>query len=132
MSSALIEQTRLAYVITKNLRVPKEGPKVIPVQLLFQTNAVTELDLDLLSMIQQNKISMIQAAYIDNGRNGSPLTIIIGSSQMNVTVNPNTQTFTPLFLPNPAKLIFQSAGNIDDIFVHLLNFPVSPAQWKTV
>jgi len=127
-----IEPSQLAYLATKNTRVPAEGPKAIPVQLKFATLATADLDLDLTNAQQLTKISLVQCMYVDNGRNGSPLTITVLNSQMNVTVQPNTQAFIPIFCPSPVRMHFTSNGAIDDCFVFLLNFPVSPFLWKTV
>lgn len=124
-----ISQLRLSFVGLRNLKVPKEGPKSIPVQLQFNTLATTDLDLDLLSQEQLNKFSMVQGLYVDNGRNGSTLTITIGVSQQRIDIPPNNQAYLPVLCPNPIKIHFNSAGNIDDCFCHLLNFPVTALMW---
>jgi hypothetical protein len=118
----------LPFVVTPNQRIPKEGPKVVPVVVRFSQG--TDFDLDMLSFEQQVRVSMIQAMFIDNSGSDSPIAITAVLSQQTIVIAPRSQAYLPICLPVPSKLHFNSVGGVD-LVCELMNWPVSPFVWKT-
>lgn len=125
---SLLNQNDAQYVVTAHQRIPREGPKCMPIQLLF--SVAVQYDLDLTNIQQLNFMSMIQGIFIDNRANGSSITIFIPTSRQRITIEAAQQAYMPLLCPNPAKISFISSGAIDDVFVILMNTPVAPAVWN--
>lgn len=128
----IVNQNGLQQCATNNQLVPAEGPKSIPVSLdfaaLIAAGLVPEFTLDYGNQQAQAQFSVFQSVYMDNAVNGSPLTMLIETTQQSITCPANSQGYFAVLCQNPLKLRFSSNGNVR-VSVHLLNFPVAPAVW---
>lgn len=124
-----LQNTQLQFAVTANQRIPREGPKVVPVTIPF-TGPNTDFDIDLGQQEQLAKVSMIQSCFIDNSANGSPAVITAVDTQQSIKIAANSQAFLPLFCLTPTRIHFNSAGAVT-VIVILCNFPLSPAVWKS-
>lgn len=133
MQSPLNPQT-LQLCRTNNQMAPPatEGAIAVPVPGL-DFSAITFPDdeylLDYSNQQAQGKFTTLQAVYVDNANNGSPLIITVqGSTGQRLIIPANAQAYLPILAQNPFRLTFQSAGNVT-VPVELLNFPVAPCVW---
>ena len=113
-------------VLERTLGMPDGGPRCLPLPLDFAANA--EWVLDYGNMQQRNFLNMVQSVWVDNSLNGSILAITVPGTNQVLKVPPNTQGYFPLIVPNPLKLVFDSAGGVL-CQVILLNFPVAGFMW---
>lgn len=109
--------------------IPREGPKCIPVALAFATNNTYTIDFTLLW--NRGAITELQAVYIDNSLNGSPVSLNVNGSNQTITAPPQSQGIYPIFCPNPPKFTAQSAGGVN-VGMQFLNVPVTCLTWSSV
>lgn len=107
--------------------VPPEGSRAVPLTLDF--SLATQYTLDLQNFVARNLISMVQAMYVDNSANSSPLTINMPNSGQTIVFPPNAQGYLSILAPNPASFSFSSGGGVV-AQVTLLNYPVTNCVWK--
>lgn len=131
MPSPASDPTKLVGFAVYNGFNPKEKPKALAVNLDFTAAAVIPIDLTIAE--QEGRFRFVQAVYIDNSLNPSPLSLTVGLTQQTVTMPPYSQGYLPILCPNPAKLVASlpivAAGNVATI-IQFLNFPVPAAIWK--
>lgn len=131
MPSPASDPTKLVGFAVYNGFNPKEKPKALAVSLDFTAAAVIPIDLTIAE--QEGRFRFVQAVYIDNSTNPSPLSLTVGLTQQVVTMPAYSQGYLPLLCPNPAKLSASlpivGAGNNATI-IQFLNFPVPLATWK--
>jgi hypothetical protein len=109
-----------------NALVPKEGPKVVVLQLPLNVYAQANIDLSLTNMLQ--RISVVQSLYVDNYDASTALYVNILDSQQRIVVPPGMQGYFPAFVPKGAKMQFLSQAGLI-ITVHLCNVPVPAGNW---
>jgi hypothetical protein len=125
-----INTRQLAALGVSGLLAAPEGPRAVPISLDFSQS--TEYDIDLQGYMSQTFISMVQAIFIDNSDNGSPLQVNIGNGGQVIQIAPNRQGYFMLLCPNPVVLIrFISQGGVP-VQVQLLNFPVANHDWPSI
>ena len=110
-----------------NQEVPDEGPKGVP--LLLDFSSAAEWDLDLTNQQQQQRISMIQSAYIDLSGATDDLVITMPIGGQVVRAKAGTQGYYSLLCPNPPRLNFANSSGSDVVPVFLLNVPVASVVW---
>jgi len=108
--------------------VPPEGSRAVPLTLDFTNQAAYTLDLQ--NFIARNLISMVQAVFVDNSANASPLSIVMQNSGQTIVIPPNAQAYMSVLAPNPAYFNFLTQGGVV-VNVTLLNYPVTNCVWKT-
>lgn len=123
-----LNASNLQFSTVKGLAVPAEGPRAVPLTLDF--SAAAQYTLNLQNTQARDYISMVQAVYLDNSANASPLTVTFPASGQSITIAPNRQGYFSVLCPNPAQLVFSSAGTVLCTAI-LLNFPVTDADWAT-
>lgn len=107
--------------------MPPEGSRAVPLTLDF-TN-VTLYVLDLQNFIARNLISMVQAIFVDNSANASPISINMPNSSQTIIIPSNAQAYMSVLAPNPAQFNFATQGGVV-VPVTLLNYPVTNCVWK--
>lgn len=125
MSASLNNPTQAPVPISSAL-APKEGPRALPLALLFGNASAYSFDIALLQ--QQGWQSNVQAAYVDNSLNAAALTITI-PNVCSVSVPANTQGTIPLPCPQNANLIFACSGGQTATIV-LFNVPMPAQLWN--
>lgn len=113
----------------QNQLIPPEGPRALPINLDFSTDASQLLDTSML--MQRAAITIIQCVFIDNSGNPNPLTIDVQDGGQRIVAAPNTQGYYTILVPNPAKLLFTSVLGAG-ARVFCLNSPVSGSVWSTI
>lgn len=119
----------------ENQMSPADGPKAIPIPLDFSVTAAThqngvpDYTLDYSSQQANAKFSVLQSIYVDNGLNGSSLTVTCNGTGQRVTCPANSQGYFMVLCQSPIKLDFESAGNVQ-ASVEMLNFPTAVAVWR--
>ena len=126
---AIIPQNSVSIVLTSNQYIPDEGPKVIPLLLDF-TKADT-FTLDMESVQARGFFSILQCVYIDMKDAVVDLELTISALGQIIHAKKQTQGYYNVMVPNPIKLQFDSAGNIQ-IRAFLINVPIPGATWATV
>ncbi len=107
--------------------IPEEGPAGIPVNGLdFSLSPAYQKSFQ--HFMSLNRISMIQAVFIDNSQNTADLFLAIATTNQIIRVPANKQAYLNVLCPNPATLTFMSAGAVV-VPVILLNFPVTNCVW---
>lgn len=121
--------TDFARLGTHNMVLPPEGPKMFPNTLSFED--VNERVLDFLLPIQQQFVSFLQAAYIDNSKNANVLHIITDQVQQDVPFPAMSAGYIPLFISDSAIITFRTiqANNLT-VQVIMTNVPVTPYIWS--
>ena len=114
---------------THNMVLPPEGPKMFPNTLSFQDEDTRVLDF--LLPIQQQFISFLQAAYIDNSANQNVLHIITDQIQQDIPFPALSAGYIPLFISDSAIITFKTiiANNLT-VQVIMTNVPVTPYIWS--
>lgn len=124
-----IQQTTLSYLSVVGQTVPPEGPRGIPLALDF--TVTNEYILNLQNVQSRQFFSMLQAVWIDNSQNPSPITVSLPQSGQNIILEAGEQGYVNVLCPNPTLITFSSLGNVKGVFVELLNYPVTNAVWQT-
>jgi hypothetical protein len=114
-------------VATQNNLTPSEGPRVIPVTLNFALAA--SLGVNLSYQQQQQQISVIQSAYIDNSLNAAPFTIVIGNNLQSITIPAGNQAYVNFDCPNPPQFTCSCSGG-NAVKVLFQNFETQPYMWN--
>lgn len=109
-----------------NALAPAEGPKALPLQLLFGTATSYTFNVSLLS--QQGWLSNVQCIFVDNSLNASALTINV-PNVCNEIIPPNAQAFVPIPCPQNVTLTFTCSGG-QTANVVLFNVPMPAAVWS--
>jgi hypothetical protein len=117
--------------LDRNLGMPAEGPRMIPLPLDFTAN--DSYDLDISNMQTRGgaaSLAMVQAVFIDNFDSGVAIQILVNTGQQRLIVAGGSQAYLPILVPNPARFTFTSPGGAATVKVFLLNFPVPPEIWS--
>ena len=125
--SSTLATVNTTFQPVANAKVPKEGPKAIPLVLDF--TATQSYQVDLTQQQQAAKISFIQGAFIDNSANPQPLVIATGNSQQNLVIPGYSQAYVPLLLPNPPTFVASTTGGVV-VSIIALNIPMDIAVWS--
>lgn len=114
-----------------NSQKPKSGPVGIPITLDF-TGGNVNVSGDLALEMSQSVIEYVQAIYIDNSLNASPLTITFSGMGYKITVKANTQGIYPVITQQGAlSWRASSAGNVA-VPTIMFNVQQPYFQWPTV
>lgn len=105
---------------------PKEGPRCIPVVLVF--DGATAQTIDFLGQTERLKISMVQGVFVDNSENSGVLTITANSTRQKIQVQPGCQGYFPILVNNPPRFLLLSS-EAATVGLQFFNFPMSPLQW---
>jgi hypothetical protein len=122
-----IDYNTLRQFSVNGQMVPPEGSRAVPLTLDF--TAQVQYTLDLQNFIARNLISMVQAIFVDNSNNASPIEISMPNSGQTLIVPPNAQAYLSVLAPNPASFVFLTMGGVI-IDITLLNYPVTNCVWK--
>ena len=110
-----------------NAMVPKEGPKVVPVNAQLASNQSVIIDLTQLQ--QQGKISFIQGLMVDNSQSTAAITITSQAFNQNIVVPAGAQAILPVFVINPPVFIATSTGG-KNIPLFFFNIPLPAQVWN--
>lgn len=110
--------------------IPREGPKAVPFNLDFTVTQSYVVDLQ--NQQSRSIISLVQAIFVDNSANTSPLSIMADVVGQTLIFPPQSQGYLPILVPNPPKLTFTSPGGSDNVKIILLNVPMPAAIWPAV
>jgi len=91
---------------------PKERKDPRSITLAFDFSVQATYPIDLLLAQDTGLIDGIQTVYIDNGLNGSAVTLTVTQTQQAITAPPNSQGYYPIFMPDPPLATITSAGNV--------------------
>ena len=123
--------TAFSRLGTHNMVLPPEGPKMFPNTLSFIDT--DEVRLDFLLPIQQQFISFLQAAYIDNSLNDNILHIVTDQIQQDIPFPARSAGYLPLFISDSAIITFRTIQANDlTVQVIMTNVPVTPYIWSVV
>lgn len=106
-------------------KFPCEGPRIVELPLDF--SAASSYSVNLNTLVQQGKISEVQALFIDNADNTSALTLVIGITNQRVIIPPGSQAYLMLLMGTPT--LVASTTNFAKAKIFALNFPVSNMVW---
>lgn len=109
-----------------NAVVPKEGPRIIPVNVDL-TSATSAL-VDLTNQQQSGKITNLQGVMVDNSLNPQEVTITAQISNQKLVIPPYSQAILPMFVVQTPKFIVASTGDLI-IPVFFFNIPLGPCVW---
>ena len=123
-----LDASGLSYYAVNGQMVAPEGPRSIP--LLLDFTQTTDYEVNLQNQQARAFISMVQAVFVDNSANASPLTVTMPDSGQSIIVAPGHQGYYNVICPNPARISFSTTGDIS-LAVFLLNYPVTNADWPT-
>jgi hypothetical protein len=116
-------------VFGHNIGVPPDDrPKLIAFKDVSLAAGETRR-FDLKELIGQSVIDTLQSIYVDND-NASRLIITPGASQMRIIVQPYSQGWFPIPLPNNEGLTLYSVGAVVMSFA-LANVNIIAGPWKT-
>lgn len=107
------------------MKIPKEGPRYVPLSFDF-TQYVT-FGVDMMLLKQQGHISSIQGLWIDNSANTAPVTIDTGQGQK-ISIPAGYQAYMPIVLNDNPKFNVSSTGTACQM--QAFNWPVFPQVWK--
>jgi hypothetical protein len=107
-------------------KIPKEGPRCIPLNLDFSSQA--SYGVDLTQAIQQAQVSLIQSAFIDNSGNTSTLVITIDGTGQQITFPASSQGYLMLLCRRVPKFTFASAGSVK-VTILLSNIAMQGMIW---
>lgn len=116
-------------VAISNAVIPPEGPKAMAVLADFSASA--SFDINLLLTQSQQFMTAVQAVFIDNADNGSPVTIKSSVINQRLICPPNSQGYFPLMVAKNGTLSVSSSGAVKVAFI-FLNVPVPAAVWSAV
>jgi hypothetical protein len=111
-----------------NQRNPKEGPKVIPLNLDFA--ALVTYTIDLTTQQYQTRISMVQTVYVDASGTDSQIEITVRNVNQVIIAKGRTQGYYSILAPAPTILDISSLADAI-VPVHLINVPIAGAVWPT-
>ncbi len=125
-----INQDLLAYQTVFNARVPKRGPRCIPINLDFGTiGPDIDYSLDYQNMESRGFMEMVQSVFVDNANNATEFIITCSISRQSLRIPPYSQAYLAILMPNPPRMVFTSeSGGV--VQVVLLNFPVINHVWS--
>lgn len=123
-----INANALQNIQTNTQQMPCEGPKGLKIILDFSGTATNYL-VDMLTIQQQNRLSLVQTLYIDLSGASHDLTVVIQGSGQVIVAKAGTQGYYAVLCPNPPVFNFTvgSTGDIDTVY--LLNVPVAGVVW---
>lgn len=127
MSTLQIGQQNLAFLKVQGVSCPPEGPTAIPVPLDF--TLATKYTLNMQNVISRNFFSMLQSVFIDNSNNPASITLEFDNTSQPLTLEGGEQGYLQVLCQNPAVISFSSTGDVSDVAVYLLNFPVVNCVW---
>jgi hypothetical protein len=93
---------------TSNGNIPKEGPRVIPVNLDFSAQATYNVDLT--TAEANGLIKTVQSIFFDNSQNAATLTIICNGSGQHIVLPANSQGTLPILQKAPSQFTISCAG----------------------
>lgn len=106
--------------------LPTGSPRAL--RRLIPLSTTTPYSFDLYQEGAKGDINNIQAIFIDNSQNGSPVTVTVSGTQLRLILPPQWQGILPLFSTTDPKIVVTSAGAVD-IPIHLLNVPLPFMAW---
>jgi hypothetical protein len=109
------------------MKIPKEGPRYVP--LAFDFTQFVTYGVDIMLLKQNGHISSIQGLYIDNSTNTAAVSISTGQGQT-ITVPPGYQAYLPIVLNDNPKFTVTSTGTECEMLA--LNWPVFPQVWNAI
>lgn len=112
----------------RNMTLPKEGPRCLPVQCDFGLFSTYRIDGS--QLLDLGRMSVIQGVYVDNSLGASPVIFTLGISGQTLTCPPYGQGYIALFLPNPC-VIYVSCGNAALQTLYFHNLPIATTVWPT-
>lgn len=128
MAQLPVNDQNLQFFDTMNRAVPCEGPRTVPLTLDFSLADTYYVTTQQMTNLQ--RLSMIQAVYLDNAGQATPLICISPTTGQRVIMAPGKQGYRNMLCPNPGQLNFVSeSGAI--LKVQILNFPVIDSEWST-
>ncbi len=93
---------------------------------------LTTFELDLTNQVLQGHVDLLQAVYIDNSANGSPMTITCQGNGYSVTKKAHTQGWHPmLIIPGQEVFEISTTGGVR-IPLQFINVPMPVGSWDTV
>lgn len=112
-----------------NALIPKEGPKMVPFLINFP--AVSSFDIDLTLTMQQGRISVIQAMYLDLRNATASVSVTVSITNQNITLEAGQQGYFPLLVPESGAKMTVASASTQPIRLMLLNVPVPEGTWNT-
>jgi hypothetical protein len=125
----VFDASQIRALIVQNQKIPKEGSIALlvgPIDLT-QNNGLYTVDLSQYEW--QNRISIVQALFIDCSSSGVPVAIMDQTTGHEIVANPHTQGFYNFMAVNPTKLQINGPGGPSGFKCFLLNFPVAGMVW---
>ena len=107
---------------------PHELP--LAISRSYDFSASTSYVEDLSGAQENGQIEWVQAVYVDNSLNGSPVSLFFASTQQTITLAPYQQSYIPVLSMNPPKVVVSSSGGIT-VNVSYLNFAVPADTWDS-
>lgn len=111
---------------------PRQHPKALGIFLDFQAAGSNgaEILIDLSTIEAEDKLSFVQAVYINNVLSGHEFTIKTQLTQQRLHLNAGMQAYLP-FLAGSQSKFFCNVGGVTQglINIQLLNFPVPAIVW---
>lgn len=121
---------KLVAFKTSNGYAPKQGPKVVPINLAFSVSTLV-VNVDLLIENTDGDIDFVQSIYIDNKDNAAPLEVLIPITGQRITCPSAAQGTFPIYGVDQFQATFTCIGE-NSAKVHLCNFPQPYSVWTTV
>lgn len=117
-----------AWFPTKNIIIPKEGPKTIRADLDFSTES--SISIEGLLATTTGTISYIQGMYVDNTDNDNILNIVCQVTQQEINVPANSQGYFNVLITNPPRFIASTtpAANLE-VAIFFYNVPMPSTIW---
>lgn len=114
-----------------NALAPADGPKTVPVELNFATDAF--IDVDLFKILAETTFQFAQSVYIDNRDNPVALTLLFEKTLQRIICDPLTIQIFPIIASNPCKFrASTTAGATVRAQLQLLNVPMPLTQWGPI
>jgi hypothetical protein len=89
------------------------------------------IDVDLQPIQLLGDLSSVQALYIDNSANTSPLVITCNGTNQRIVIPPQSCGYVHLLVINPAQFLFHTTGAFV-VPVQFLNYFVPTFIWSAV
>lgn len=129
MSQTYYDSAQLRILQTDNQDIPNDGPRTLP--LTFDFTAYDSYVVDLGSLEQQGRISMVQTVFVDTSGTDKALTIKSRGSNQVLTVKGRTNGYYNILASSPTVLEFTCVGGPAALSCQLVNVPIAGAVWAT-
>lgn len=115
-----------------NSKIPPEGPAALSYAANFGAGSGQAASwlIDLTTTIASKQISYIQACWIDNSANASPVTIAVQGTPFQITLAAHEQGFFPMLVPTVPRFNASSAGTAVVVFM-FVNVPIPANTWAS-